>query len=163
MLFLAILYLSGVLFRIMLGPYEGQHLTHPDACGDPDEFPDKDDPVCKLHYMYGEEFFGSVGRAMFTSFRFMIGDFSTANGKSLCVILSQGYGGAFNVSFVVMMVLIIFGLFNVITAIFVDSTTSGLKHNDAKRKQSNQYEKKFVRTKLHRLVEAITELLPEYE
>merc|ERR1712226_866389 len=93
----------------------------------------------------------------------MIGDFSTASGKSLSVILSQGYGGRFNVSFVTLMVLITFGWFNVITAIFVDSTTTGLKHNDAKRRQSSQYEKKFLRTKLHVLANTISELLPDFE
>lgn len=34
------------------------------------------------------------------------------------------------VVFVTFMIVVIFGLFNIITAIFVDSTTTGLKHND---------------------------------
>merc|ERR1712137_494517 len=95
--------------------------------------------------------------------RFMIGDFSTASGKSLSVILSRGYGGTFNVAFVTMMVFIIFGLFNIITAIFVDATTAGLKHNDAKRKYASQYERKFVREKLHSLVSAVGEMLPQFK
>merc|ERR1712190_40703 len=93
----------------------------------------------------------------------MIGDFSTASGKSLSAILSRGYGGPFNAAFVIMMVMIIFGLFNIITAIFVDATTAGLKHNDAKRKYASQHERKFVRTKLHSLIQVVEGILPQFE
>merc|ERR1712014_24610 len=108
--------------------------------------------------MYGEEFFPDVSTSMFTSFRFMLGDFGTRSGKSLVVILSQGYGQTFNVPFVCSMIVVIFCVFNIITAIFVDSTISGVKHNDVKRKYAQQCEKDFVRGKLQDLLERVSTL-----
>jgi len=113
---------------------------------------------CLLHYMYGEEFFGTVRQAMFTIFRFMIGDTSTVAGKSLTVALSRGYGARFQLVYGLGMIAVIFGLFNIITAIFVDSTISGLKHNDLKRKHLRQYERKFVRARLKELWQRIAEV-----
>merc|ERR1712079_310349 len=46
------------------------------------------------------------------------------------------------------MIIVIFGLFNIITAVFVESTISGLKHNDLKKK----YAHTFVKHRLRRLV-----------
>jgi len=92
---------------------------------------------------------------MFTAFRFMLGDYSSRGGKSLVVAFSRGYGKRFDVVFVSWMVVVIFGLFNIITAIFVDSTISGLKHNDVKRKYARQYEHHYVQSKLKDLVAQI--------
>lgn len=61
------------------------------------------------------------------------GDYSTRGGKSMIIAMSAGYGIVFELVFVSFMIIVIFGLFNIITAIFVDSTTAGLKHNDVKR------------------------------
>merc|ERR1711972_624883 len=102
-----------------------------------------DDPVCKVSYLYGEEFFGTVRLAMFTTFRFMLGDYSTRGGKSIVVAFSQDYGWKFELVFVAWMIIVIFGLFNIITAIFVDTTVAGLKHNDVKRKYAQQYERMY--------------------
>lgn len=44
----------------------------------------------------------------------------------MIVAFSYGYGGFFETVFVGWMIIVIFGLFNIITAIFVDTTTSGL-------------------------------------
>jgi len=127
-------------------------------CGPPDDLIDVNDPKCKIHYMYGEEFFGTLEKAMFTSFRFMIGDYSTRNGKSIIVAFSAGFGLGFDVIFVSWMIVVLFGLFNIITAIFVDSTISGLKHNDIKRKYARQYENRYVQNKLRVLVDRVETL-----
>lgn len=154
-LFLLVLFVMGTFFRVVIGPTGEQDQIS--LCGPPDHY-DGSDPECKLHYMYGEEFFGSVKRSMFTTFRFMIGDFSTGAGKSLAVIFSRGFGLMFEVAYCVGMISVMFGLFNIITAIFVDSTISGLKHNDVKRKHARQYERRFVKEKLQELLKRIAML-----
>jgi len=96
---------------------------------------------------------------MFTIFRFMLGDYSTAGGKSVLLSLSDGYGRRFDIFFVTFMVITVFGMFNIITAIFVESTVSGLKHNDTKRKYERQYERNFVRHRLEQLLQRVQVLL----
>jgi len=156
-MFVSILYLLGLIFRLMLGPTPGQDYMNAGGCGFADDLTD-DTETCKIHYVYGEEFFGSVSKSMFTAFRFMLGDYSTRGGKSLTVAFSAGYGLPFELMFGVFMVMVIFGLFNIITAIFVDSTISGLKHNDIKRKYARQYERSFVAGKLELLIMRVQNL-----
>jgi len=158
-----LLYVFGLVFRMSFGPYQGQRLL--DLCGSPDGFDsivnDVDGTRCALHLLYGEEFFGTVSKSMFTAFRFMLGDYSTRSGKSMIVAFSQGYGMRFDFAFVCWMIIVIFGYFNIITAIFVESTTAGLKHNDFKRKYAQQYERKYVMGKLKALMNRISHLHAE--
>jgi len=159
-LFIVILFTLGVLFRVIFGPTHGQNLT--DKCGIADLQPlPWDFEECKIHWLYGEEYFGSVKMSMFTAFRFMIGDFTSGAGQSMIVAFSQGYGDVFLLVYVGGMIAAIFGLFNIITAIFVDSTISGLKHNDVKRKYAEQYECIYVRQKLREFLWRIS-VLREY-
>jgi len=155
-IFNLVLFTMGLVFRIALGPADHQDLLS--KCGDPDKLlvsEDHDPEECPLHYMYGELFFPTVKVSMFTTFRFMMGDFTTHEGNSLCLAFSKGYGDMFHVVFCIVMIFVYFGLFNIITAIFVDSTISGLKHNDIKAKQARQYERRFVKDKLSDLVSRI--------
>jgi len=94
---------------------------------------------------------------MFTAFRFMLGDYSSQAGHSLAVAFTKRYGVPFQTTFVAGMIIVIFGLFNIITAVFVETTISGLKTNETKRKYANQYEKRYVRWKLRRLLELCQE------
>jgi len=152
-IFLAIVYLVGILFRLIFGPAEGQDLLS--ECPDPDTLDDWEDQVCKIHYLYGEVYFGTVKKSMFTTFLFMLGNFDSAAGRSLAVAFANGYGDIFKCIFCVGMISNFFGLFNIITAVFVDSTISGLKHNEFKRKYARQYERAFVQGKLTTLVDRI--------
>uniref|UniRef100_A0A7S2Q4F5 Ion transport domain-containing protein n=1 Tax=Zooxanthella nutricula TaxID=1333877 RepID=A0A7S2Q4F5_9DINO len=158
--FCVILFTFGLLFRTSFGPLEGQDEIS--VCGDPDNMSelvsDVGDFTCHAHYMYGEEYFGSMRRSMFTSFRFMLGDYSTRGGKSLIVAFSQGYGYKFDAVFVVWMIIVVFGFFNIVTAIFVDSTTSGLKHSDVKRRHEQQYARKYVQRKFRHLMHRVLAL-----
>jgi len=163
LVFLVILYMLGLVFRQVLGPNPGRELLAGGACPFGDDVVDLDDEACEVHRLYGEEFFGSVSRSMFTAFRFMLGDYSTRGGKSLVVAFSAGYGRIFEVTFVTWMVIVLFGVFNIITAIFVDSTISGLKHNDVRRKYSLQYEREYVRGKLKELLARIHHLHVQHQ
>lgn len=152
-LFCGILYMLGLFFRLILGPAVGQDMLS--LCGRPDDYVQADNEDCRLHYMYGEEFFGTVLKSMFTVFRFMLSDYSTMGGKSMIVAFSQGYGMKFDIVFVAWMIFVIFGMFNIITAVFVDTTVCGLKHNDVKRKFARQYERRYVKAKLKSLIERV--------
>jgi len=151
--FLLILCVVGFAFRLMFGPLPGQDLIS--ICGNPDDMVPFNDQECPVSWMYGEEFFGTVSKSMFTSFRFMLGDYSTRGGKSIVVAFSQDYGMKFDVIFVAWMIIVIFGLFNIVTAIFVDTTVAGLKHNDVKKKYVQQHENRYVRSKLKAILERI--------
>ena len=58
----------------------------------------------KLHLVYGEEYCGSVLRCMFSIFRCMIGDCTSAGGRSLTMILSNGFGLRFDLLYALSMV-----------------------------------------------------------
>lgn len=152
-----ILALFGMLARVFLGPPIGSDPTHwMKHCGKRgDDVETITDPDCPLHILYGEEFFGTVGTSMFTCFRWMLADYSTRGGVSLAVTFSQEYGSTFMIGYVAWMIVVIFGIFNIVTAIFVDTTTAGLKHNDVKRKHEQQYEIDFFKSKLTQFIDRI--------
>uniref|UniRef100_A0A7S2VSC1 Ion transport domain-containing protein n=1 Tax=Zooxanthella nutricula TaxID=1333877 RepID=A0A7S2VSC1_9DINO len=155
-LFCATLLILGFLGRLFLGPAPGQDMVA--TCGNPDTILDQGDATCKVHHMYGEVYFGSLATSCFTAFRFMLGDFATRGGRSMLVAFSNGYGNVFNIAFIVYMVSVIFGLFNIITAIFVDRTTSGLKRESEQRKYIRQYGRAYVQDRLRELVTRVSEL-----
>eukprot|EP00931_Biecheleriopsis_adriatica_P060677 TRINITY_DN36452_c0_g1_i1.p1 TRINITY_DN36452_c0_g1~~TRINITY_DN36452_c0_g1_i1.p1 ORF type:complete len:971 (+),score=164.37 TRINITY_DN36452_c0_g1_i1:19-2931(+) len=110
---------------------------------------------CKIHHMYGQEYCGSVLACMFTLFRCMIGDCSTASGRSLSMLLSDGFGVRFDALYSFGMIVVLFGVFNIITAVFVEATLSGLKYNDAQRKYAQLTEQNFIKVKLEELAVAV--------
>jgi len=116
-------------------------------------------PTCKLHYLFGEEYFGTLSKSMFTVFRCMIGDCTTRSGRALAVELSKGFGVKFDLYYSLCMVAAIFGLFNVVTALFVESTLSALKYNELQRKKARQYETHWVQQKLEILIERIASIV----
>ncbi|CAJ1401008.1 unnamed protein product [Effrenium voratum] len=111
----------------------------PSGCGD-------------IHDLYGVEYCGSVLGCMFTIFRCMIGDCTTRGGRSLTLVWSQGYGVQFDVFYAFSMVCVIFGMFNIITAIFVEATMNGLKENANEKKYAQAYESNYMTEQLAKLV-----------
>mmetsp|Transcript_23551 Transcript_23551/g.68142 ORF Transcript_23551/g.68142 Transcript_23551/m.68142 type:complete len:799 (-) Transcript_23551:372-2768(-) len=167
LLLMLILYMTGMMFRLLVGNTDGT--SYIADCG---MIPDETLGIrneellvngCILHYMYGEEFFGTVPASMFTAFRFMLGDFSSYEGGNIVVAMERGYGNKFRLPFVIWMVVLIFGVFNVITAVFVDSTSSGLKQMGLKRKYARKYERTYVKTKLKALLIRMGEILDASE
>jgi len=160
-IFICILYMVGLAFRICFGPSIGREFISICGYGDWIDPRFEESEGCKLADVYGEEFFGTVAKSMFTTFRFMLGDYSTKGGKSLAIAFSDGYGAQFQVLFVIGMIIVIFGFFNIITAVFVETTISGLKTNETKRKYARRYEQKFVKDKLKNLLERVQGLWEE--
>jgi hypothetical protein len=118
-----------------------------------------DGDECPIHKLLGEEFFWNVPLSMFTVFRCLIGDCSTASGQSLVVHLAKGWGWRFYVVYFLGMTAAIFGVFNIITAMFVDATLAGLRSYHSKERQLRLYEVSNVRASLHALVQRIHEIL----
>merc|ERR1712113_93648 len=66
--------------------------------------------------------------------------------------MGQGFGWKFDVCYCLGMIVLIFGLFNVITSIFVEATMAGLKYNEVKQKLASMYQSQYVETNLRRFV-----------
>lgn len=113
-------------------------------------------PGCKLHYMYGVEFCGSVFGCMFSIFRCMISECTSKGGRSLTMIFSDGFGIQFDVFYAAAMVVVLFGLFNIITAIFVEATLNGLKENEVQRRYAKAYESNYMTEQLAKLVMTVS-------
>ncbi|CAE7247732.1 unnamed protein product [Symbiodinium natans] len=136
------------------------HLDPPKVCGHPDTLdPFAATPVgCPtISDMYGQEYCSSVLTCMFTIFRCMIGDCTSTGGRSLTAIWSDGYGWPFYLFYSFCMVCTIFGMFNIITGIFVEATMNGLKEQEIHRKYAQAYESNYMTEQLAKLVLCISE------
>jgi len=156
-LLFSIIYVLAIIFmQIMASP---DSLPDPLLrCGTGDSPFNYDDPHCLLHHLYSEEFFGGLPTSMFTIFRCMLGDCSSKAGQSLVVHFSRGYGIRFMLVYCFGMVLFIFGIFNVVTSIFVETTISGLKRNSIAKKRNRLYDSRYVQAKMAALIGRIDEI-----
>ena len=153
-----VVYVSALAMRATVLNLSGDYYG-PDVCGSGDLLDlNGTIPVgCGgLHDVYGQEYCGTVLGCMFTIFRCMIGDCTTAGGRSLTLIWSQGYGVQFDVFYSFSMVVVIFGMFNIITAIFVEATMNGLKDSESERKYAQAYESNYMTEQLGKLVMIIS-------
>ncbi|CAK0894692.1 unnamed protein product [Prorocentrum cordatum] len=110
--------LVAMSLRIAVGAHPDEQMLV-EKCGHPDLFvvTEDADPTCAKHKLYAEEYCGSLSKCMFTVFRCMIGDCTSTGGQSLAAHLSAGFGTKFDFVYLTGMIVMIFGLFNVITAI----------------------------------------------
>merc|ERR1719424_1967354 len=97
----------------------------------------RDDPLCKPYLVVGNEFCGTVGQCMFTVFRCVLGDCTDTTGKSLVPILSESYGMRFNITYAIGMITVLLGIFNVVTAVFVESINNGIKEEERAYKKNH--------------------------
>lgn len=81
------------------------------------------------------KYFENVPRSMFTVFRCSFGDCSTDGGVPIPEHISAEFGGAYAILYCFFVFMITIGLFNVISAIFVDSTMSAQADIATKRAQ----------------------------
>lgn len=133
-LFFLILYITALLFREFFG--RGEFL-----------FEWNDESLV--------QYFDSVPRCMLTVFRFFFGDFSTTSGLSMFEGVKSAHG-----SFAAVMVCIWFfgitiGLFNVIAAIFVESTLAAANNQTVTRKTERMNDTKLWSTRVTQLVRLI--------
>merc|ERR1719330_1047871 len=82
------------------------------------------------------ELFNSVPQSMFTTFRCSFGDCTTLDGAPLFQHVQGDYGGWFSLFYCLFVFSFTIGVFNVISAIFVESTMAAAMALEQGRKQS---------------------------
>lgn len=96
------------------------------------------------------KFFENVPRSMFTVFRCSFGDCSTDGGVPLFEVVHLHFGSAFTLIYVLMTFAVTVGLFNVISAIFVESTMAaamaGVQQEKGERLQDQVLWSKAITT-----------------
>lgn len=101
---------------------------------------------------YSDDLFGTVPRSMFTVFRCLTDGCSSVDGTPLVVHMMEAYGWHFMLSYSLAIVMLVFGLFNLFMAIFVENTMQTAKMNDQKVAAARRQEFVRVGKKLKRLV-----------
>lgn len=157
---LVIVYVSALGMRAAVETLAEGSAASLEVCGHPDTL----DPFAatpagcpSISEMYGRQYCGSVLTCMFTIFRCMIGDCTSTGGRSLPAVWSDGYGWAFYVFYSFCMVCTIFGMFNIITGIFVEATMNGLKDQETHRKYAQAYESNYMTEQLAKLVLCVSD------
>jgi len=149
----AVIYILALMLKSAVGrPYYEESLMGRCGSGDIGLW---DDPECTACVLYSEEYLYSVKSSMMVVFRCVVGDCTSKAGQSLSAHLSGCYSWKFDVVYFLGMVTIIFGLFNIITAIFVQATMEGLQFNHVQNKYAQLYESHYMRRKLEALVDRI--------
>merc|ERR1712150_211920 len=87
-----------------------------------------------------EELFSSVPRSMFTAFRCFVGDCTTLQGRPITLLLAQVYGWSYVMGYLAAMMLVTFGISNLIVSIYVENTMNAAKTMDAKDKSQRERE-----------------------
>jgi len=113
--------------------------------------------------LFAEEYLYSVKSSMMVVFRCVVGDCTSKAGQSLSAHLSGCYSWKFDLVYFLGMVTIIFGIFNIITAIFVQATMEGLQFNHVQNKYAQMYESHYMRRKLEVLVDRIRHIYNEMD
>jgi len=77
--------------------------------------------------------FRSVEMSIMTVYRCVTGDCTTASGAPLLVLLLDEYGALFATPWILYMIVVTFGLFNLISAIYIENTLSVAKQKNESR------------------------------
>eukprot|EP00929_Paragymnodinium_shiwhaense_P047979 TRINITY_DN24324_c0_g3_i1.p1 TRINITY_DN24324_c0_g3~~TRINITY_DN24324_c0_g3_i1.p1 ORF type:complete len:668 (+),score=148.92 TRINITY_DN24324_c0_g3_i1:136-2139(+) len=98
------------------------------------------------------EYFQDVPRSMFTVFRCSFGDCSSAGGMPIFEYVDMHYGAAYSLFYCVFMFGMTIGLFNVISAIFVDATLAATASMRLKAKKERLQDGDLWATRIGTLV-----------
>eukprot|EP00930_Biecheleria_cincta_P016785 TRINITY_DN13538_c0_g1_i1.p1 TRINITY_DN13538_c0_g1~~TRINITY_DN13538_c0_g1_i1.p1 ORF type:complete len:884 (-),score=151.77 TRINITY_DN13538_c0_g1_i1:62-2653(-) len=128
---------------------------HPDTIYREDYATNRVPSQCKLHWLYGREYCPTIIKCSLTIFRCFIGDCTTNNGRSLVAIFSEGWGTPFNLAYCAVMTCVMFGLFNVITATFIEATLTGLKQSENARKYKRLEDRNYIKEKIQELTQVM--------
>eukprot|EP00928_Gymnodinium_smaydae_P036310 TRINITY_DN2539_c0_g1_i1.p1 TRINITY_DN2539_c0_g1~~TRINITY_DN2539_c0_g1_i1.p1 ORF type:complete len:591 (-),score=98.65 TRINITY_DN2539_c0_g1_i1:293-2065(-) len=82
------------------------------------------------------DYFNSVPRSMFTTFRCSFGDCSDRNGVPIFEFVTQEYGPVYSWMYCLFVFFVSIGLFNVISAIFVESTVAAASAMQAEKRKA---------------------------
>lgn len=101
---------------------------------------------------YGDVMFSSVGRAMLTVFNCLTDSCSSPGGSPLMWHLWDAYGFWLVMCYVVMFIFVTFGIFNLILAIFVESTMAYAHESTQKRASKRHVKNQRHARKLQQLL-----------
>lgn len=101
---------------------------------------------------FQEDLFSTVPKSMFTVFRCLANDCVNKDGRPLLAQLQHSFGWLFVLVYALAFILLTFGLFNLIAAIFVESTILNAKTNDQKIAAARHREDVRVAKKLKKLI-----------
>eukprot|EP00928_Gymnodinium_smaydae_P032047 TRINITY_DN23324_c0_g1_i1.p1 TRINITY_DN23324_c0_g1~~TRINITY_DN23324_c0_g1_i1.p1 ORF type:complete len:566 (+),score=93.12 TRINITY_DN23324_c0_g1_i1:69-1766(+) len=101
------------------------------------------------------EHFGSVPRSMFTTFRCSFGDCSTSSGTPIFEAIYDEYGGFYILFYCMFAFIVTIGLFNVISAIFVESTMCAATALQQKKKKARLQDDNLWATRIATLVKRL--------
>mmetsp|Transcript_74392 Transcript_74392/g.217885 ORF Transcript_74392/g.217885 Transcript_74392/m.217885 type:complete len:620 (+) Transcript_74392:46-1905(+) len=129
-LFIIIMYVIALIFRELLGRRQQQ-----------DEF------------IAG--YFDSVPRSMFTVFRCSFGDCSTETGVPIFELVTNEFGAQFALCYCLITLFVTIGLFNVISAIFVESTMHAAQSSMLSRKAARLQDETLWCTRIARIIRCL--------
>lgn len=143
-----LLYFLGVLLTQMIGKEDKKELE--DLC-DEAKPPQCAESVAHI-LQYRQELFGSVLRSSFTTFRCFTDGCSSIDGTPLMPYFYNAYGLQVIALYMVCIMFVIFGLFNLIMAVFVENTIENARHDDARRREARTSESIRVARKLQEVI-----------
>jgi len=108
------------------------------------------------------EFFNSVPRSMFTTFRCSFGDCSTSGGMPIFEHVHNEYGAVASIFYCFFIFAITIGLFNVISAIFVESTMAAAMSLEVAKKKGRLADKRLWNTRISTLIKRLMDVSPEH-
>jgi hypothetical protein len=89
------------------------------------------------------EYFNTVPRSLFTIFRCSFGDCSSTIGTPIIEHVAKAYGGVWGICYSLFVFFITIGFFNVITAIFLDSTLTAASEVTMRKQRSRLADRKL--------------------
>eukprot|EP00927_Polykrikos_kofoidii_P048267 TRINITY_DN4248_c0_g1_i4.p1 TRINITY_DN4248_c0_g1~~TRINITY_DN4248_c0_g1_i4.p1 ORF type:complete len:645 (-),score=100.21 TRINITY_DN4248_c0_g1_i4:36-1895(-) len=105
------------------------------------------------------ENFANVAMSFFTMFRCVVADdCSDHGGRPIFLLLSRSQGWGFAAIYIVTILLMNFGLFNVIVAIFVENTLAAAKHNEISIRRQRLQDDEIFEEKTRDLLDLVESL-----
>jgi len=112
----------------------------------------------------GAEAFQTVLTSSFTVFRCLVAaECTTSEGKPIFVLVSSQYGWMLAMFYCLVTVLMTFGLYNVIMAIYVENIVAAAKYNDLHQKRQRFLDAQVFAEKVIKLVDFICRVHKTYE
>lgn len=104
----------------------------------------------------GAETFRTLPLAWFTMFRCTVAsDCANSQGQPIALLVSENYGWGYGLIFCTTTILMTFGLFNVIAAIFVENTLAAAKSNSVLNKRQRLLDTQMFAEKASELVQFV--------
>eukprot|EP00928_Gymnodinium_smaydae_P000084 TRINITY_DN10036_c0_g1_i3.p1 TRINITY_DN10036_c0_g1~~TRINITY_DN10036_c0_g1_i3.p1 ORF type:complete len:619 (+),score=131.22 TRINITY_DN10036_c0_g1_i3:101-1858(+) len=109
-----------------------------------------------------KEYFNDMTRAIFTVFRCSFGDCTTNSGTPIPYFIKEAYGDMYSLAYTAFTFFITIGLFNIISAIFVDSTMSAAASLAFKKHQERLSNFDLWSSAVHIILRRLLELNPHH-